>query len=213
MITGIRICCESVSSMSYFFSAMPVIIAVFDAVPVTWNSASFSESCRAEVDSPAVIMRFSLLLISFSAISSDATQMRGSPAFGNDSKPSTLTGWDGMPILRVLSFTSFKTLILPVLRPLTTTSPRDMDPHRTMQSATTPRPFSILASITIPSPRAFSSALKSIISLWSTKPSIKSSRPSPVIPETRNSCTGGPYSGSSEVPAAMFSVIIPCSSN
>mmetsp|Transcript_3717 Transcript_3717/g.5358 ORF Transcript_3717/g.5358 Transcript_3717/m.5358 type:complete len:204 (+) Transcript_3717:594-1205(+) len=165
IITGIRICCKSVSSMSYLFSAIPVMIAVFDAVPVTWNSASFSVFCRGEDDSPVVIMRFSLLLINFSAMSSDATQTRGSPALGNDSNPSTLTGWDGIPILRVLSFTSFRTLILPILRPLTTTSPRDMEPHRTMQSATTPRPFSILASITIPSPRAFSSALRSIISL------------------------------------------------
>ena len=78
-----------------------------------------------------------------------------------------------------------------------------------MQSATMPSPLSTRASITTPSALASSSALRSMTSDWRTRPSIKSSKPSPVIPLTGKSCAGGPNSDLSS--EGIPSVKIPCS--
>mmetsp|Transcript_31033 Transcript_31033/g.65478 ORF Transcript_31033/g.65478 Transcript_31033/m.65478 type:complete len:214 (-) Transcript_31033:1133-1774(-) len=182
--TGIRIVPSPPSSPSnpYLLCAFCIMRFCFAAVPVTWSCTCLSSSisARSELSSDSRCRMISL------ASSSEEAQTIGSPALGRDLKPTILTGWDGLACLMGLFATSFKNLTLPPFVPLTTKSPHSTFPHRITQSATTPKPFSILASMTIPSPFASSSALISIISLCNANPSTKSSKPSPVNPDTGN---------------------------
>mmetsp|Transcript_2223 Transcript_2223/g.3491 ORF Transcript_2223/g.3491 Transcript_2223/m.3491 type:complete len:290 (-) Transcript_2223:1251-2120(-) len=204
--TGILIVPASSSSSPskpYFSCALCNIKPCFAAVPVTWSSTSLSKSALSSLLNSDSLRR----MISFASSSEDAHTI-GSPAFGNDLNPTMRTGCDGLPFFRGLFATSFRNLTRPPVVPDTTKSPLSTLPHLMTQSATTPNPFSIRASMTIPSPFASSSARRSIISLCNAKPSIKSSRPSPVIPETGNNWHA-PNSPSSPI----FSVKISCSIN
>mmetsp|Transcript_19226 Transcript_19226/g.43375 ORF Transcript_19226/g.43375 Transcript_19226/m.43375 type:complete len:213 (-) Transcript_19226:20-658(-) len=138
------------------------------------------------------------------ASSSLAAQTTGSPALGRLLKPTMRTGWDGLAFLIGLFPTSLRNLTRPACIPETTKSPLVTLPHRMIASATTPSPFSIRASITIPSPCAASSARRSIISDCNPSPSMSSSSPSPVRPDTGKSR----QASSSDPPT--FSVYISC---
>ena len=84
--------------------------------------------------------------------------------------------------------------ILPYAVPATTTSPTRRVPFCTSRVATTPRPFSTCASMTVPKTRPLGLALRSALSATRRMASRSSSSPMPSLAETSTIRVSPPHS-------------------
>mmetsp|Transcript_33359 Transcript_33359/g.76993 ORF Transcript_33359/g.76993 Transcript_33359/m.76993 type:complete len:305 (-) Transcript_33359:1145-2059(-) len=195
-------------SLLYFVRAVLVIKVFLAAVPVICRAgAGATAAARAAClvsSSVCRIERRSAISLAFFSL---ATQKRSSPARGKDLRPMMRTGVEGVASLRGFPSTPLRIRIFPPITPVTKASPGLTVPHLTIQSATTPKPFSCRASITTASPVPVPSALRSITSACSNSRSTRSSSPSPVTPLTGTTCTSPPTS-SHKTPAVISSLMI-----